>query len=268
MNTKTNHQRYTVITGASQGYGKAIATRLAERKHNLIIVSLPGEGLEEFAVELRKNEILVEYYEVDLTNTDQLMVFTEWVNTHFQISMLINNAGIGGTDHILKTKAEYIEKMIKLNVTATSLITHQLLPNMLKQPCRAYILNVSSMAAFCQIPYKSVYPASKRFIHDFSICLNRELRNTNVFVSVVHPGSMMTNANVSKRIQKQGMMGKIGLLTPEQVAEKTLNKLFRGDRSIIPGWTNMLNRFLLMILPQRIIMPMVTVAFRKQTNNN
>lgn len=86
---------------------------------------------------------------------------------------------------------------------ATSLLTHQLLPN-LQKSSKAYVLNVSSLAAFSPIGYKTVYPASKAFIHSFSRGLYQELKDTNVFVSVVNPGPMKTNAEVSRRIEEQG----------------------------------------------------------------
>src|SRR5699024_12447816 len=65
--------------------------------------------------------------------------------------------------------------MIQLNVTAPTLLTHQLLQNLQKQEA-AYILNISSLAAFSPIGYKTVYPASKVFIHSFSRGLNQELK--------------------------------------------------------------------------------------------
>ena len=81
--------------------------------------------------------------------------------------MLINNAGIGGSKKFSDASGSYIEKIIQLNVLATSLLTHQLLPN-LQKSSKAYVLNVSSLAAFSPIGYKTVYPASKAFIHSFS----------------------------------------------------------------------------------------------------
>lgn len=74
------------------------------------------------------------------------------------------------------------------------------------------MLNVSSLAAFSPIGYKTVYPASKAFIHSFSRGLYQELKDTNVFVSVVNPGPMKTNAEVSRRIEEQGFWARITCL--------------------------------------------------------
>lgn len=256
---------YAVLTGASQGYGKAIAYELAKRNINLILVALPGEGLYELAYELSSFGIEAIHYETDLTDKQALLEFATYINARYQVNMLINNAGIGGTKHILDSHVDYIDNIIKLNITATSLLIHQLLPNLLAYRGKSYILNVSSMASFSPIAYKTVYPASKRFIHDFSRGLHQELKDSNVFVSVVHPGPMKTNEDVSRRITRQGILGKVGLLSPEKAAKLTMQQLFRRESSIILGWFNAINWVLMSILPVWIKLPIISRPFRKQT---
>jgi uncharacterized protein len=261
-----NNESYAIITGASQGLGKAMAYEIAKRKLNMILVSLPNEGLKELSEELAQLFcIKVVYYEVDLTNKNELLRFTDRVNLNYSVSVLINNAGIGGTKGILACNVNYLINIINLNITATSLIIHQLLPNMLLSKYPAYILNVSSMASFSPIAYKTVYPASKRFIHDFSISLNHELKDSNVFVSVVHPGPMKTNEDVSKRILKHGLLGKIGLLSPERTAKLAINQLFKKHASIIPGKFNYLTKILMSVIPLCIKMPLISNQFKIQT---
>jgi len=140
------------------------------------------------------------------------------------------------------------------------LITHQLLPNLLRQP-KAYILNVSSMAAFSPIGFKTVYPASKTFIHSFSRGLHEELKDTNVFVSVVNPGAMKTNKDVCKRIEKQGFLGKLTLLDPDHVASYSIRQLFKKDSVIM---VNPISWLLMKILPIWIKLPLMTQAIKKE----
>ena len=85
------------------------------------------------------------------------------------------------------------------------------------------------MAAFSPIGYKTVYPASKAFIHSFSRGLSEELIDTNVSVSVVSPGAMATNKEVTERIEKQGFIGKLTQLDPDKVAKKCITKLLKRD---------------------------------------
>lgn len=159
--------KFAVITGSSQGLGKSFAYQLAAEGWNLILISLPGEDLKRLSMVLKDRfGIQTYYYETDLTIRENIMAVSEWINREFNIHMLINNAGIGGTKRFEEASCVYIEKIIQLNVLATTLLTHQLLRNLKRQE-KAYILNVSSLAAFSPIAYKTVYPASKAFIHSF-----------------------------------------------------------------------------------------------------
>lgn len=254
---------FALVTGASQGLGKAMALELAKRKINLLLVALPGEGVEPLAAQLAGLGVEAHFYETDLSRRENVLKLTDWVNQNFSVGILINNAGRGGTRSMLAADAEYVDGIVQLNIAAPALITHQLLPNLLRQN-NAYILNVSSMAAFSPIGFKTVYPASKRFIRHFSLGLRQELKGTGVSVSVVCPGPMKTNADVAHRIEKQGWMGRIGLVSPETVAEIAVRQMFRRKACILAGWSNYLNRWLLAILPDGLKVPLLTKAVRRE----
>jgi uncharacterized protein len=254
---------FALVTGASQGFGRCIAMELAKKGYNLILVALPNENIQQIASQAKALAVEAIYYETDLTNKENVLALTEWVNQNFDVSVLINNAGKGGTRSFLSCNADYIDSIIQLNITAPALITHQLLPNLKKQE-NAYILNVSSMASFSPIGYKTVYPASKRFVQHFSRGLYQELKGTNVFVSVVHPGPMKTNKDVSQRIERQGSLGRIGLLSPEKAAKICINQLFKKDSLILLGWANHLNWLLMSIIPIWIKLPLLTTAVRRE----
>lgn len=258
MSTK---ESYAVVTGASQGLGKAFAENLASKNINVVLVSLPGQHLKELAQRLEESyPIKAHYYEVDLSVNENVMKLTEWLNKSFEIHILINNAGLGGTKKFVDASPSYINTILQVNVAATSLITHQLLPNLLRQP-KAYILNVSSMAAFSPIGFKTVYPASKTFIHSFSRGLHEELKDTNVFVSVVNPGAMKTNIDVCKRIEKQGILGKLTLLDPNKVAAYCIRQLFKKDSVIM---VNPISWLIMKVLPIWIKLPLMTSAIKKE----
>ncbi|WP_276875806.1 SDR family NAD(P)-dependent oxidoreductase [Chryseobacterium joostei] len=258
MDTK---ESYAVVTGASQGLGKAFAENLAMKNINVILVSLPNQNLKELSQQLEeKYQIKAHYYEVDLSINENVLKLTEWLNSSFNIHILINNAGLGGTKRFTEASSEYINTILQVNVAATSLITHQLLPNLLRQP-KAYILNVSSMAAFSPIGFKTVYPATKTFIHSFSRGLHEELKDTNVFVSVVNPGAMKTNADVCKRIEKQGFWGKMTLLNPDKVASRCIQQLFKKDSVIM---VNPISWLAMKIVPIWIKLPLMTQAIKRE----
>lgn len=258
MKTK---ESYAVVTGASQGLGKAFVENLAKKHINIILISLPGQNLKELSHNIAETyQVKTHYYEVDLSLNDNVIKLTDWINESFEIHILINNAGLGGTKKFTEASSQYINSILQVNVMATSLITHQLLPNLLKQP-QSYILNVSSMAAFSPIGFKTVYPASKTFIHSFTRGLYEELKHTNVFVSVVNPGAMKTNADVCNRIEKQGFLGRLTLLDPNKVAFYCINQLFKKDSVIM---VNPYSWLILKILPIWIKLPLMTNAIRKE----
>jgi hypothetical protein len=261
MEMEPKKQKYALVTGAGQGLGKAFAYELAKRGINLILVSLPGENLKALSGEIARTfSIDAVWYETDLSVGKNVLELAKWVNRDYEVTMLINNAGTGGSRKFQEASPEYINKIIQVNVTATSLLTHQLMPNLLRQS-QSYILNVSSMAAFSPIGYKTVYPASKTFIHSFSRGLNAELRGTSVFVSVVNPGAMKTNPEITERVEKQGKLGKLTLLEPRKVAEKSINGMFRKDSVIM---VNPFSWLVLSLIPIWIKLPLMTRAIKRE----
>lgn len=258
---KKTDKMYALVTGASQGLGKACVVELAKRGINTILVSLPGENLTELAQEIAMEyQVETAFYETDLSVGSNVLELAGWVNRSYKVFLLINNAGKGGTQNFMEAGHEYLNRIIQLNVAATSLLTHQLLPNLIKQP-QSYILNVSSLAAFSPVGYKTVYPASKSFVHSFSRGLNAELKGTNVFVSVVNPGAMKTNPEITVRVEKQGVLGRLILLDPQKAASKCIDRLFRKDSVI------MLNPFswlILTLIPVWIKLPLMTSAIKRE----
>lgn len=250
-----------VITGASQGLGKAFAKELAKRQMNVVLVSLPGQNLSQLSEWIsREYKVQTWHYETDFSTDSNILNLANWLNASFNISVLINNAGIGGTKAFEAAPVDYIDSIIQVNIKATTLLTHQLLPN-LKRQQRSYILNVSSIAAFSPVGFKTVYPASKAFVHSFSRGLYAELKNTNVFVSVINPGAMATNGEITSRIKRQGIIGKLTLLDPDKVARYAIDRLLKKDTVIM---VNPVTWLVSALLPIWIKLPMMTRIVKRE----
>lgn len=259
-----NVESYAFVTGASRGLGRAFTIELAKRNINLLLVALPEDGLLELCTYLKENfSIKCSYFETDLTETGNIKNLIDWTLSKFRINILINNAGIGGSKEFEHAETDYLEKMIALNITALTLITHKLLPE-LRSHEQSYILNVASIASFSPIGYKTIYPASKVFVHYFTRGLHQELKGTGVFVSVLHPGPMKTNKKVIKRINKHGLFGRLGILTPEYVAKKSLDKLFKHKSLIVLGWFNNFIRLMMKTVPISIRLPVITKRIKRE----
>jgi short-subunit dehydrogenase len=249
MLQKTNRY-YTLITGAGMGLGKELAIECARRKMNLILVALHGESLHVFANFLKTN------YNVDAIAIEKDLceegssgeLYLQVKGLHLQVNMLINNAGIGSTQYFSDGSFSLYETTILLNVLATTLITRYFVP-MLKQNSPSYILNVGSLGSFFSLPKKQVYGGTKSYIHYFSKSLAKELKQDQVFVSVVCPGGMYTNERVRRAIESGNYISRASCMEPKDVAVIALNGLLKKKRTIIPGKINKTFLFFQNILP-------------------
>lgn len=240
---------YAVVTGASTGLGRCIALELARKKINTILTALPGENLSDVCRACREEGTLSEYFEFDITDKQALMDFAGIVNEKYDVFVLVNNAGLGGSRRFCDVSMGYINTIIQVNVAATALLTHELLAN-LKRNARSYVLNISSMAGIIPTGYKTVYPASKAFIRFFSLGMREELAPDGISVSFAVLGPMPTKKEIISRINRQGFIGKALSVPPERVAEICVDKMFRRRRTIVPGRLNALSFHLVKLIPE------------------
>ncbi|MBR3572158.1 MAG: SDR family NAD(P)-dependent oxidoreductase [Bacteroidales bacterium] len=256
----SNARQYALVTGASRGLGKSIALELARRNIPTILVGT-NERVRAVCDEIVTTyHVPSECYITDLTKKKNVLAMAEAINCQFEVFMLINNAGVGGTKRFEDADISYLENIINLNVRCTTLLIHELLPN-LKRQSKSYILNVGSMAALTPTGYKTVYPASKSFVYSFSLGLREELKKTSISVSVALPGAMATNPDVVERIARQGFFGKATLKSTQSVAQKCVRQTLRGKRKIV---INPLSQFLSAIVPERCRTRMLSKIVRRE----
>lgn len=261
LSTTPSASPYAVVTGASLGLGKSIACELAERGYSLLMVSLPGEGLPELCTQISKEYgISAIAFETNITNSEELSALLDIINANYQVEVLVNNAGIGVSGEFEGTDSEQIIGLLRLNIEALVLITHGLIPNLKKQS-KSYILNISSMAAYSPIGYKTVYPASKAFVYSFSRGLNAELREFGIQVTVANLGPMRTNAAVIERINGHNALIRSTVKEPAEVAKICIRRLFKGRKVIM---INYLSYLFLKFTPSSIRISMLTKHAKKE----
>lgn len=255
---------YALITGASQGFGRELAEELARRKVNLLLVALPDEGLEDLCREMTfKYQIKAHCFEIDLTKENAVYDVARWALSEYHVNILINNAGIGGSRSFEMASVEFLESMISINIRVVTLLTRLMLPE-LKSHQKAYILNVASMASFSPIAFKTIYPASKAFVYSFSRGLHQELKGTGVSVSVIHPGPMKTNPEVTSRIESQSFIARLGLVSPKKVARIAIDGLLQNQTQIVPGLYNKFFWLLMKITPLTLRLNMVSDIMKNE----
>ena len=253
-----NKKKYTLITGASEGFGKALAIECASRKMNLILVALPGPEIYYLA------DFIIRNYEVDVIAIEKdlsieencIQVFTQVKEFNLSVNMLINNAGLGSTMLFSEGNIAFYQKQIKLNILATTLLTHLFL-DMLKTHGPSYILNVGSLSSYFFLPKKQVYGATKCFIYCFSKCLRSEFKKEEISISVICPGNMNTNISVTQLLKTSNWISRQSVMNPEEVAPIAINGLLNHREVIIPGRLNkiflLLNKLLPSIIKKMII---------------
>jgi len=249
--------RYALITGGSQGIGRAIARELASRGFGLLIVALDNDFLRE-TVKVLSDEFPVPVFAIpsDLTLPDAAERLAKFVeNEGYPIQVLVNNAGFGRGKLFEDIPLATYHQMMALNNGVMVALCHSMLP-ILRRNGPAYILNLGSMESYLPMPVKVIYTATKHFVLGFSLALGTELKGSGISVSVLCPGPVLTNTDGLQRIRSVGAGARLLLMQPHEVAPLAVKGLFQGQRVIVPG---RMNRFILLLnhflpLPMRMAM--------------
>jgi short-subunit dehydrogenase len=182
-----------LITGASAGIGEELARIHAEQGGDLILVARREERLESLAAELRAEfSITVDVIASDLAQPGAAALLAEAVAAKgLVVDVLVNNAGFGGHGKFHDADLNREQRMIQLNITALTELTHLFLQGMVERG-EGKVLNVGSTAGFLPGPLQAVYYASKAYVNSFSQAIANELEGSGVTVTVLCPGPVAT----------------------------------------------------------------------------
>lgn len=191
--SNTNSKGTAVITGASGGIGAVYADRLAQRGYDLLLVARDGNRLRTVADKLStQHGVKVETQVADLTDKAALLELEARLKSDKSVSLLVNNAGFGGTKPLVDSDVDELENMIFLNVTALTRLTSAVLPNLIAKNAGA-VINVSSVVAVNPDALNGTYSGSKAYVLSFTQSLFKTLKNTGVQVQAVLPGATRTD---------------------------------------------------------------------------
>jgi short-subunit dehydrogenase len=239
-----------LITGASQGIGKALAELAALRGAKVLAAARSVELLQELQQQVKAKGGILEIVQADVTSAGDRQKMVQAAIDHFGgIDILVNNAGIGATGHFMEADPDRLRKIFEVNFFGTTETTRAFLP-LLKQGNRPALVNISSIAGKRGIPSRSEYSASKFAVEGFSEALRPELAKDGIDLIVICPG--LTQTNFSKnmieqkaRVQFDHMRG----MTSEEVALATLAAIERGSRQITLTWQGKLLVFVSRFFP-------------------
>ncbi|MBC6111294.1 SDR family oxidoreductase [Pedobacter sp. CCM 8938] len=258
-----SEKKYALITGASKGIGKAIAIALAKRAFNLLIVARSENELSLLRTEIiNKYGVRVEMLAIDLGETDAPTEVADWISTKgYQLNALINNAGYGIWGNFADQKLSEQMNMCRLNMDVVTEFCHLLLPNLLKAE-QAYILNVSSTAAYQAVPTLAIYSATKAYILSLTRALRFELKDTSISVSCLCPGPVDTGFAERAGLDPFSKMAQKFNMQPDEVAEIAIKGLLKKKSEIIPGLTNLISVIGVRFLPKALIEKMAAGIYK------
>ncbi len=214
--------RVALITGASQGIGRACAVALAKAGAQVALAARNAAKLAEVAAEIEAAGGKAMAFEMDLASEDSIKAATKAVVAQYgKIEILVNNGGITRDNLMLRMKLADWNAVLQTNLTGAFLLTQAVSSSMLKTRW-GRIINISSVVGETGQAGQANYAASKAGLIGLTMSLARELASRNITVNAVAPGYISTPmTDVLNDQQRTAMLTQIPLDragTPEDVA--------------------------------------------------
>ncbi|MEA4909968.1 MAG: SDR family oxidoreductase [Chloroflexi bacterium] len=179
-----------LVTGATAGFGEAMARRFAGEGWRVIATGRRAERLQALVSELGQDKVWAASF--DMRDAAAMQASLEALPEAFrEIDVLVNNAGLAlGTVPAPQARLEDWRTMIETNILGLVTITHKLLPTLMAR--KGLIVNISSIAGQYPYPGGNVYGATKAFVTQFSRGLRSDLHGSGVRVTSIEPGMAET----------------------------------------------------------------------------
>lgn len=218
-----------IVTGASRGIGKGIALRLAKEGHDVMLF-----GRDKTALEKTNEEVLALGVQAEMFLGDAADV--KFVNESVQkilkkygkVDHLINNAGMGILKKFVDSSLDDFKQQIDVNLYGVYNFTKAVIDNMIANR-KGSIINISSLAGKNAFVGGTMYGATKHALMGFTKSLMLEVREYNIRVAAICPGSVDTNFNPNREVIPE----KKNILHSEDVAETVMLVLKMPVRAMV-----------------------------------
>lgn len=258
---------FTFISGATGGIGKAFSLECARRGYDLFLTGRSNEKLASLKEEILKINagLTVHVFACDLTDKSSRGEMLNYIDQNgVKFDRILNVAGVDTQKAFLDYTEDKVLFQLKVNAEATTHLTYALL-NRRTEACE--LLAVSSMSGVTPMPYFALYSATKSMITSLYSSLHYELKKQGVKVTVVLPGGVPTREDVIKEIEKQGLWGKLSVVTPEKLAKKSLKALSKNKMKYVPGGFNKLLNFFMKLVPLKIQLKFIANRWKKTSKD-
>jgi short-subunit dehydrogenase len=246
-----------LVTGASAGIGRELASILAREGHDLVLVARREPELTALAAELKERHGAdSRVVTADLSKARAAAGILKELGPDAVIDVLVNNAGFGGPGSFHERSADDDLRMLAVNVTALTDLTKRVLPGMVSRR-RGRVLNVASTAAFQPGPFMAVYYASKAYVLSLSEALAEELRGTGVTVTCLCPGVTKTEFQQVAGVEDLTLNVGPLAMSAQAVAEAAYAGMAKGKRLVVPGVHNKIGAQSVRVSPRGVVLRLV-----------
>lgn len=233
--------RTAVITGAANGFGRALARELAIRECHLALIDIDSSALAKATEELAQGGAFVTGHCADTASEHTWQqVATEIASAHQKVHLLINNAAVAATSSFADMRAADFERLMRVNFLGVVYGCRVFLPY-LRDHGEGQIVNVASCFAWLGYPGKTAYASSKGAVRAFSESLRLELASMGIGVTLLYPGPLQTGLvrsgisdSETRREREEQFLKRRGL-SVERVAKKCVDYLLKNPSRIVIG---------------------------------
>lgn len=256
-----NPDRTCLVTGASSGIGRELATLLAARGYGVTLVARRQEKLRELAEQLgSRHGIRAEVVVADLTDLHSRGAIADELEARsLAVNILVNNAGGTTVGPVHRADPDREVALVRTNVEAVVHLCSLFVPGMVERRSGA-VLNVASTAAFQPLPGQAAYGASKAFVLSYSHALRGELRTAGVTVTALCPGPVETGFAAAAGIsdsEAAEAMPRIMWVPASDVARAAIKGMDVNKAVVIPGVANRVSAAAGWLAPRSVVVPMV-----------
>jgi len=219
----------SIVTGSSKGIGKAIALKLADEGHNVMLFGRDKESLKKNQKEVMAKGTEADYFIGDVSDEKFADESVKRIEEKYgKIDHLINNAGLGIFKNLVDADINDFKKQVDANIFGIFNFSKAVLPGMIRRK-RGSIINIASLAAKNFFVGGTMYCATKHAVLGLTRSLMLEVREHNIRVAIICPGSVNTDFNFGSNMKPN----RDKVLQAEDVADTVMAILKLPARALI-----------------------------------